>query len=93
MSAAAALFGERGVEKTTVADLCERADVARQTFFNHFGSKQDLVRELARRGRDYFVKTVGATLRHAGGTGERIAQLFAGIHDANAAVGPMNQDL
>ena len=93
VSAAAALFGERGVEKTTVADLCERADVARQTFFNHFGSKQDLVRELARRGRDYFVKTVGATLRHAGGTGERIALLFAGIHDAIAAVGTMHQDL
>lgn len=93
VSAAAALFGERGVEKTTIAHLCEEADVARQTFFNHFGSKQDLVNELTRRGRDYFVEFVEAALRHPGSTGDRIALLFAQIHDATAAVGPMHQDL
>jgi len=93
VEAAAALFGERGVEKTTVADLCERADVARQTFFNHFGSKQDLVKELARLGHDFFVEAVEAALRHPGTTGERLAKLFAAIHDSTAAVGPMHQDL
>jgi AcrR family transcriptional regulator len=45
--AAGALFAERGVVATTVTDICERADVARQTFFNHFGSKQDLVEAIA----------------------------------------------
>ena len=91
--AAAALFGERGVEATTVADVCERADVARQTFFNHFGSKPELVRELARRGHDFFVEAIEAAIRHPGNTGERIAQLFTAIHVAAASVGPMHQDL
>lgn len=91
--AAATLFGERGVEKTTIADLCEEADVARQTFFNHFASKQDLVRELARVGHDFFVEAVEEALRHPGSTGERIALLFSVVHESTAAVGPMHQDL
>ncbi len=93
VEAAAALFGERGVEKTTVADVCEQADVARQTFFNHFGTKQDLVRELTRRGHDFFVAAVEAALRYPGSTGDRIGLLFAEIHSATASVGPMHQDL
>ena len=91
--AAASLFGERGVEATTVADVCERADVARQTFFNHFGSKQELVRGLARRGHDFFVEAVEAAIRHDGSTAERLSQLFATIHTAAESVGPMHQDL
>ena len=91
--AAAALFGERGVEATTVADVCERADVARQTFFNHFGSKQELVRGLARRGHDFFVEAVEAAIHQTGSTGERIARVFAAVHVAAASVGPMHQDL
>ena len=39
LEAAVELFGEVGFEATKVADVCERADVARQTFFNHFPSK------------------------------------------------------
>jgi len=91
--AASALFGERGVEGTTIADLCDRADVARQTFFNHFDSKQDLVRELARRGHDFFVEAVLAAQKHPGSTGERLARMFSTIHGAAASVGPMHHDL
>ena len=46
--AAASLFDERGLAATKVTEICERADVAQKTFFNHFASKQELVRELAR---------------------------------------------
>jgi AcrR family transcriptional regulator len=92
-AAAAALFGERGVEATTVADVCERADVARQTFFNHFGSKQELVRGLAHRGHDFFVEAVEAAILQRGSTRERLTQLFESVHVAAASVGPMHQDL
>ena len=91
--AAAALFGERGVAATTVSDICERADVARQTFFNHFATKQDVAQEIARRGHDFFLEALETARREGASTGERLARFFASIHEAAAAVGPMHQDL
>jgi AcrR family transcriptional regulator len=93
VAAASSLFGERGVEATKVADICERADIAHQTFFNHFATKQDLVREIARIGHDYFVAAIQGALRQGRSTGERLALLFAQIHDAAATIGPLHQDL
>ena len=93
VEAAAALFGERGVEATKVADICERADVAHQTFFNHFPTKQELVREIARIGHDFFVAAIQTATREGHSTGERLAHLFASIHEAAASAGPMHQDL
>jgi len=93
VEAAASLFGERGVEATKVADICARADVAHQTFFNHFPTKQELVRELVRRGHDFFLNALAAAALDGRGTGERLALLFAELHRAAAAVGPMHQDL
>jgi AcrR family transcriptional regulator len=93
VEAGAALFGERGVEATTVADICERADIAHQTFFNHFPTKQDLVREIARIGHDFFVAAIETAAREGRSTGERLARLFASIHEAAAAAGPMHRDL
>jgi len=93
VEAAAALFGERGVEATKVADICARADVAHQTFFNHFPSKQDVVREIVRIGHDFFVAAIDTAMREGKSTGERLARLFASIHEAAAAAGPMHQDL
>ena len=93
VEAAALLFGERGVEATKVTDICERADVAHQTFFNHFPSKQDLVREIARSGHDFFVAAIEAATGEGSSTGERLTRLFASIHEAAATVGPMHQDL
>ncbi len=93
VEAAGQLFGERGVAATTVAEICERADVARQTFFNHFATKQDLAEVLARRGHDFFLEALETAQREGRSTGERIARLFSQIHEAAAAVGPMHQDL
>lgn len=36
------LFGERGFEPVTIADIAGQADVAVQTVFNHFPTKEDL---------------------------------------------------
>jgi AcrR family transcriptional regulator len=93
LEAAGALFGERGVEATTVADICARADVAHQTFFNHFPSKRDVVRELARIGHEFFLEAVETAAREGRSTGERLARLFSSIHEAAATAGPMHQDL
>jgi AcrR family transcriptional regulator len=47
LDAASRLFAERGVARTTVDDIAEAADVARQTVFNHFPYKEALALELA----------------------------------------------
>lgn len=41
--AACELFLERGYEKTSVADITQRAGVSRSSFFNYFSSKSDVL--------------------------------------------------
>lgn len=93
LEAAAWLFAQRGFAATTVAAICERADIARQTFFNHFASKQVLVHEFALRGHEYFLETLEQARREGADTGDRIARFFAGLHSAASAAGPLHQEL
>src|SRR3979490_3139741 len=37
------LFGERGFERVTVAEIARAAEVSEQTVFNYFPTKEDLV--------------------------------------------------
>lgn len=43
VDAAYELFAERGFAQVTVADIAERAEVGRTTFFRYFGDKQEVV--------------------------------------------------
>jgi len=47
ISAAFDLFLAKGVAGTTIEDICERADVANRTFFNHFPTRHEMMRALA----------------------------------------------
>jgi AcrR family transcriptional regulator len=47
LAAAFDLFLQQGVAATRIEEICERADVANRTFFNHFATRQDMVRALA----------------------------------------------
>jgi AcrR family transcriptional regulator len=49
LGAAFDLFLVQGVSATKIDDICERADVANRTFFNHFATRQDMMRALAER--------------------------------------------
>lgn len=49
LAAAFDLFLQQGVSATTLEQICERADVANRTFFNHFTTRQDMIRALAQR--------------------------------------------
>jgi AcrR family transcriptional regulator len=49
LTAAFELFLRQGVAATTIEEICEHADVANRTFFNHFATRHDMVRALAER--------------------------------------------
>jgi AcrR family transcriptional regulator len=46
LEAAVSLFHEKGFDETTIEEITARADVAKGTFFNYFGSKDALLVEL-----------------------------------------------
>lgn len=48
IQAARSVFSERGLDLTTVDDITERADLGRGTFYYHFGSKSELIRQMIR---------------------------------------------
>jgi AcrR family transcriptional regulator len=93
LAAAAELFDERGFAATKVADLCERADVAHKTFFNHFGSKQDLLRELAGESLRQLLADVEAARKQGRSTRERLERFFAVMAERVCESGPMRREL
>lgn len=93
VEAAVALFEERGFEATKVADICDRADVANKTFFNHFPTKGDVLREIAQHALDEFLAKIEAARQTPGGTRERLRVLFERIADNALAAGPMHREL
>ena len=54
VDAALALFGSRGFDAVTMAEVAAQAGVARATVFNHFGSKHALVEAIIERVLDYW---------------------------------------
>lgn len=93
LEASAQLFGEQGYEATKVAEICDRADVARQTFFNHFPAKRDLLREMFEIGLDLLAVNLDSACERADTTRERLALFFADIVGPAVEMGPFNRDL
>src|SRR5262245_7540340 len=56
--AALALYGERGFEQTTVAEIAERAGLTERTFFRHFADKREVLFAGAGRLEELLVRTV-----------------------------------
>lgn len=47
IDAATALFAERGLRATSIQDICQTADIAERTFFNHFPTRDHLYEAIA----------------------------------------------
>ena len=93
LDAAADLFECDGVHATTVESLCERADVARRTFFNHFPSKQHLVRELAGYALDQLLVDIETARKQESSTRDRLRHFFGVVADRTEEAGPMHREL
>lgn len=93
LEGAIALFDERGFHTTKVADICEHADVANKTFFNHFTSKEHLLQEIAGFVLDDFVNEMTLARQQPVSTRERIYFLFRRITDRIDEAGAMRAQL
>jgi AcrR family transcriptional regulator len=58
MQAAFELYGERGYEQTTVAEIAKRAGLTERTFFRHFADKREVLFAGADALREQLVSTV-----------------------------------
>jgi AcrR family transcriptional regulator len=98
IEAAIRLFDAKGFAATTVAEICELADVAPKTFFNHFASKSDMLREVARVELDVLLGLI-AESRSASDDGsplgvrDRLDRFFRTLADRVEAAGPMRREL
>jgi AcrR family transcriptional regulator len=76
--AALDLFGERGYEQTTVAEIAERAGLTKRTFFRHFADK----REVLFGGGDEFQQVFVRALAGAPGSATPLEAVAASLEAA-----------
>ena len=76
VEAAVALFDRQGVAETKVAEICERADVAHKTFFNHFPSRQHLLRAIATTSIEQLLVDIEDARKQPVSTRERLRLLL-----------------
>ena len=93
LDAAVELFDRRGFANTKVSDICEKADIAHKTFFNHFPAKRDLLHEIASLYLGQFLGDLEETRKQPGSTRDRIYFLFERVADNSEAAGPMHREL
>jgi AcrR family transcriptional regulator len=93
LEAAGDLFESQGVEGTKVLEICARADVAHKTFFNHFPSKRQLLREISQAGVEQLLVDLESVRKAPVSSRERLRLFFAQIADNADEAGPMQREL
>jgi AcrR family transcriptional regulator len=93
VEAGEALFEEQGYDETKVAEICERADVAYGTFFNHFPTKLDLLREMADRALVRMVERLEELSKQRGNIEDLLILLFEGGAQTFQELSPGRREL
>jgi AcrR family transcriptional regulator len=76
LEAAIELFQKQGLRATKLEDICERADVAPRTFFNHFETREHLYRAIARQRAEQMAARMAAQADAPGPFAKRMTGLF-----------------
>src|SRR5688572_28627735 len=58
VQAALTLYAERGVDRTTAADIAQLAGLTERTFFRHFADKREVLFHGMETGRDLLVRAI-----------------------------------
>ena len=91
VGAAMERFTAQGVESVKVDEICEAADIAQKTFFNHFPTKQHLVREIAKEFLHSLLELLAAARREGGTTAQQLGRFFSLVADDVERGGPMQR--
>ena len=81
-NAALELFGERGYEATTTAEIAARAGVTERTFFRHFPDKREALFD----GEEAFRDALVAGVLSAPTSADPMAALFAGFRSVEQMI-------
>jgi AcrR family transcriptional regulator len=93
LEASRALFETQGIEATTVVGICERADVAEKTFFNHFSAKKQLLQSFAVDGLNQLLAWIESAGKGPGSFGAKLERFFTQLVDEVEHRGPMHREL
>jgi AcrR family transcriptional regulator len=93
LEAARELFEERGYGETKIAEICDRADVAYGTFFNHFPEKRDVLRQLAELSLQGVTEDLEELAKQPGTLEDQLLALFCGSAETLAETRPESREL
>ncbi len=77
LDAAMRAFTRYGVRRTSMSDICEEAGISRQTLYNAYRNKDDILRALIGYYTERAVAEIEAGLPEAGGLGGQLDLVFA----------------
>ena len=92
LEAASELFETNGIEATKLDEICDAADVAKRTLFNHFPTKAHIVGELSREAVSRTVTIVDGARSNGTSTRERLALLFQAMREDSTERGPIHRE-
>ena len=84
VSAAAAVFAQRGVANTAVSDIVKAAGVAQGTFYLYFDSKDDAVLAVVERMADAIIESMAARVEAGSSAVDKLLVLRDVLSEAAA---------
>jgi AcrR family transcriptional regulator len=89
VSAALHLFSEQGFDDTTVAEISDRAGLAKSTFFRYFPDKRDVLTA----GQASLSRLFAEGISSAPAAATPLTAVASGLERAAEAMGPFNREL
>jgi AcrR family transcriptional regulator len=89
VSAALQLFSKQGFDETTVAEISDRAGLAKSTFFRYFPDKRDVLTA----GQETLSRLFAEGIASAPAAATPLTAVASGLERAAEAMGPFNREL